>query len=58
MRVQVCIHLGTSLFVCFLNVQIREIFELFDTDGGGSIDRGELDFAMSALGFQKVKVAP
>jgi Ca2+-binding EF-hand superfamily protein len=33
--------------------QIREIFELFDTDGGGCIDRGELDFAMVALGFQK-----
>jgi Ca2+-binding EF-hand superfamily protein len=32
--------------------QIREIFELFDTDGGGSIDRKELEFAMTALGFQ------
>lgn len=32
--------------------QIREIFELFDTDGGGSIDRKELEFAMNALGFQ------
>ncbi len=32
--------------------QIKEIFELFDTDGGGSIDRKELEFAMSALGFQ------
>jgi Ca2+-binding EF-hand superfamily protein len=31
--------------------QIREIFELFDTDGGGSIDRKELEFAMIALGF-------
>ena len=31
--------------------QIREIFDLFDTDGGGTIDRGELDFAMVALGF-------
>ncbi len=34
------------------NDQIREIFELFDTDGGGSIDRKELEFAMTALGFQ------
>ena len=33
--------------------QIREIFELFDTDGGGNIDRSELDLAMVALGFQK-----
>jgi hypothetical protein len=33
--------------------QIREIFELFDTDGGGSIDRRELDLALVALGFQK-----
>ena len=24
---------------------------MFDTDGGGTIDRGELDFAMRALGF-------
>jgi Ca2+-binding EF-hand superfamily protein len=31
--------------------QIREIFELFDTDGGGSIDKRELQFAMIALGF-------
>ncbi len=32
--------------------QIREIFELFDTDGGGCIDQNELQFAMTALGFQ------
>ncbi len=32
--------------------QIREIFDLFDTDGGGSIDSLELDAAMFALGFQ------
>jgi Ca2+-binding EF-hand superfamily protein len=32
--------------------QIKEIFALFDTDGGGSIDRKELEFAMLALGFQ------
>ena len=32
--------------------QISEIFALFDTDGGGSIDRKELEFAMMALGFQ------
>ena len=35
--------------------QIREIFELFDTDGGGSIDKKELQFALSALGFQREK---
>jgi hypothetical protein len=33
-------------------LQISEIFNLFDTDGGGSIDLGELDFAMNALGFR------
>ncbi len=32
--------------------QIHEIFNLFDTDSGGTIDMGELDFAMSALGFR------
>ena len=32
--------------------QIREIFDLFDTDGGGSIDKRELEIAMIALGFQ------
>jgi Ca2+-binding EF-hand superfamily protein len=32
-------------------LQIEEIFNLFDTDGGGSIDRQELEFAMTALGF-------
>jgi Ca2+-binding EF-hand superfamily protein len=34
--------------------QIREIFELFDTDGGGTIDRHELSVAMYALGFKDV----
>jgi hypothetical protein len=37
---------------CGWPLQIREIFNLFDTDKGGSIDVGELDFAMNALGFQ------
>ena len=32
--------------------QIEEIFNLFDTDGGGTIDPQELDIAMVALGFQ------
>jgi Ca2+-binding EF-hand superfamily protein len=32
--------------------QIKEIFDLFDTDGGGFIDQRELKFAMTALGFQ------
>jgi Ca2+-binding EF-hand superfamily protein len=35
--------------------QIREIFDLFDTDGGGTIDRKELDFAMVAMGFKSKK---
>jgi Ca2+-binding EF-hand superfamily protein len=37
-------------------LQIREIFNLFDTDGGGSIDRQELEFAMTALGFHSKDV--
>ena len=36
--------------------QIREIFELFDTDGGGTIDRRELEFAMVAMGFRSQKM--
>jgi Ca2+-binding EF-hand superfamily protein len=32
--------------------QIKDIFDLFDTDGGGSIDGDEMDSAMYALGFQ------
>ena len=32
--------------------QIEDIFSLFDTDGGGSIDRRELNFALVALGFK------
>jgi Ca2+-binding EF-hand superfamily protein len=35
--------------------QIREIFELFDTDGGGSIAATEMDAAMLALGFKTSK---
>ena len=35
--------------------QIREIFELFDTDGDGSIDQNEMDFALVALGFQSAR---
>jgi hypothetical protein len=31
---------------------IREIYYLFDTDGGGTIDMQELNCAMIALGFQ------
>ncbi len=34
--------------------QIHEIFKLFDTDGGGTIDRLELSIAMHALGFKRV----
>ena len=32
--------------------QMKEIFELFDTDGGGTIDYQELTIAMTAMGFQ------
>jgi Ca2+-binding EF-hand superfamily protein len=35
--------------------QIQEIFDLFDTDGGGTIDSGELKFAMVSLGFYSKK---
>ena len=32
--------------------QLAEIFDLFDTDGGGTMDRDEFSAAMLALGFQ------
>ncbi len=35
--------------------QITEIFNLFDTDGGGTIDSKELNFALGALGFHSKK---
>merc|ERR1712216_54853 len=34
---------------------LREAFELFDTDGSGSIELAELHTAMSALGFEPKK---
>jgi Ca2+-binding EF-hand superfamily protein len=33
--------------------QIKEIFELFDTDGCGELDETEARSAMLALGFQQ-----
>merc|ERR1712227_845113 len=35
--------------------EIKEAFELFDTDGSGSIDANELKTAMRALGFTPTK---
>ena len=35
--------------------EIREAFDLFDTDGSGSIDAKELKIAMRALGFEPKK---
>ncbi len=37
---------------------IKEIFDLFDTDGGGTIDADELNCAMVALGFRSRDPAP
>lgn len=31
---------------------IKDVFDLFDTDGGGTIDRKELEYALVALGFR------
>ena len=33
-------------------MEIKEAFDLFDTDGGGTIDPGELKAAMTSLGFE------
>ena len=35
--------------------KIREIFDLFDTDGSGTIDAKELKVEMRALGFEPKK---
>ena len=35
--------------------EIREAFDLFDTDGSGTIDAKELKVAMRALGFEPSK---
>ena len=35
--------------------EIREAFDLFDTDGSGTIDAKELKVAMRALGFEPNK---
>merc|ERR1712064_80206 len=35
--------------------EIKEAFDLFDTDGSGSIDSKELKVAMRALGFEPKK---
>eukprot|EP00360_Condylostoma_magnum_P001515 CAMPEP_0168315720 /NCGR_PEP_ID=MMETSP0210-20121227/12478_1 /TAXON_ID=40633 /ORGANISM="Condylostoma magnum, Strain COL2" /LENGTH=106 /DNA_ID=CAMNT_0008291069 /DNA_START=9 /DNA_END=326 /DNA_ORIENTATION=+ len=35
--------------------EIKEAFDLFDTDGSGSIDARELKVAMRALGFEPRK---
>lgn len=32
--------------------EIKEAFDLFDTDGSGTIDAKELNVAMRALGFE------
>ena len=35
--------------------EIKEAFDLFDTDGSGEIDSKELKVAMRALGFEPKK---
>ena len=36
--------------------EIKEAFDLFDTDGSGSIDDKEMKVAMRALGFEPNEV--
>ena len=33
-------------------LEIKEAFDLFDSDGGGTIDPAELKAAMTSLGFE------
>jgi hypothetical protein len=40
---------------CLQLQEIREVFEQFDTDGGGSIDVDELRMAMKSLGQKMTK---
>ncbi len=39
------------LFVMFLLAAFHEAFELFDTNGGGTIDAGELDITLRSVGI-------
>jgi centrin-1 len=36
-------------------LEIKEAFDIFDTDGSGNIDANELKVAMRALGFEPTK---
>ncbi len=36
-------------------LEIKEAFDIFDTDGSGTIDANELKVAMRALGFEPTK---
>ena len=41
----------SSLFLCVLTA-FREVFNLFDINGGGTIDAGELDSALQSVEVQ------
>ena len=36
------------------DMQLKEVFDLFDADGSGSIENQELELVMQALGFEGV----
>merc|ERR1712072_117023 len=50
-----CKNMGKSDLSEKQIAEIREAFDLFDTDGGGTIDAAELGTAMEALGFKSSK---
>merc|ERR1711865_1281080 len=46
------LQMGKTTLTAEQKAEVKEAFELFDTDGSGAIDAKELKVAMQALGFE------
>merc|ERR1711865_114897 len=49
------LQMGKTTLTAEQKAEVKEAFELFDTDGSGAIDAKELKVAMRALGFEPKK---
>lgn len=52
---KVCVFVACCCICQEQKQEIKEAFDLFDTDGSGEIDSKELKVAMRALGFEPKK---